>query len=172
MNLDTPYLLYIIVPLFIILSGFLIYFISKYRNLQHDHTKLKETHTKFKNKKTDLGDYINKIKHIIQGGNQLRSGFIEDRLVQNQGQSNQFKFKVLVEVKELKRTLKRSKVKVVTSKVMNDSNQSIFPFKTACDMYDGWMDSNKIQWMEIVDGREETINEILKGIEEDESIVD
>jgi hypothetical protein len=57
---------------------------------------------------------------------------------------------------------------VVSVKVINESDRSILPVNDAKAFYDGWMDSSKIEWMEVIDGREEIINDILREIEEEE----
>jgi hypothetical protein len=170
---DTTYLLVLLVPLAFVTS-FLVHYILKYKKSRNEFFKLKETHDDYKytkgHREVRFDKYIDKIKHELQGGQQLRSGFIEQSLVKSGGTNNpdEVKFDAITEVREIKRTLKRSLIEVVSVKVKNKSNKSIITISEAKSFYDGWVDSSEIEWMEVIDGREEIINDILREIEEEE----
>tara|TARA_R110000772_G_scaffold20466_2_gene56698 strand:- start:20531 stop:21007 length:477 start_codon:yes stop_codon:yes gene_type:complete len=148
------YLLLLGIPLIIS-----ILFIIKYYNKYKESQKLI---TKEKLKLTSYIDYIDKINFEMEGGFQLRKGFIQQNLTfSNNGSKEQMV--ALIEVEEIKRTIKRSQIKVISHKVINgDKTATLQNFK---DYYDGWIDNSIVEWMRVIDGREATIDMLLKELE-------
>ena len=153
------------IPLVLSLFGFFFY-LYKYRNLNKLY---KEKTSKYNEDKKSFNEYVNRIKHHLTGGNQLREGLIIQDLVKDQGQQTEQSFTAITEVKEVERTLHKSKIKVTGARAKFNTDPTLYTTKDASLFYDGWIDSNKIEWHEKIDGREELIDQILNEIEQDEN---
>ena len=149
------YLLFLGIPLIASLI-FLIIFFNKYKKTQ----KLLD------NKKSNLKsyeNYIDKINFEMEGGFQLRKGFIQQNLQYSNNGGAKEKIIALIEVEEVKRTIKKSQIKVISHKVINgDNSVTLQNFK---NYYDGWVDNSIVEWMQVIDGREATIDMLLKELE-------
>ena len=99
----------------------------------------------------------------MEGGFQLRKGFIQQNLQYSNNGGAKEKIIALIEVEEVKRTIKKSQIKVISHKVINgDNSVTLQNFK---NYYDGWVDNSIVEWMQVIDGREATIDMLLKELE-------
>lgn len=149
-----------------ILAPTLIYYIVNYYRLRKKHKDLDNLNS---SNAKNFKNYINRIQYQLENGSQLRKGFIEQSLVKDRGGQNEMTFNVIVEVREIERTVKRSKIEVIDFKIKG-TNQRHINLQEISNFYNGWMNSNEIQWKQSVNGREELIDQILNEIEEDEKI--
>lgn len=116
---------------------------------------------------SEYREYFNKIKFHLQDGDQLRSGFIDEELSYNNGKNL---YRCVTEVKEIRRTMNnKSYIEVISSSFPNCASKDGNDTDTLNGLkkyYDGWYDSDKIEWLEQVNGREDILNMLLKEIDD------